>query len=82
MPCSLDVTFWYGFGPGNPSTSAQGIGWIQEVISRLTQTRITEFGNTVNSTIVGSDVTFPLNQPIYVDATHDTTITASMLSKT
>lgn len=54
------------------------MGYVQELISRLTQTRITEFNSTVNGTIVTSNVTFPLNQPMYVDATHDVVMSASM----
>ncbi|KAJ7253464.1 phosphoglycerate mutase-like protein [Mycena rebaudengoi] len=71
-----DLAFWYSFGPGNPTAAAQGIGYVQELVSRLTKTRITEFATTVNGTIVSSDVRFPLDQPIYVDATHDTVIAA------
>ncbi|KAJ7432160.1 phosphoglycerate mutase-like protein [Mycena latifolia] len=71
-----DVQFWYSFGPGNPATSAQGIGYVQELVSRLTSTRITTFDTTVNQTIVSSNITFPFGQPIYVDATHDTVISA------
>ncbi|TFY81485.1 hypothetical protein EWM64_g2528 [Hericium alpestre] len=71
-----DLSFWYNNGPGNPAVAAQGVGWVQELLSRLTQTRITKFDSSVNSTIVSSNVTFPFNQPIYVDATHDTIISA------
>ncbi|KAF8212585.1 phosphoglycerate mutase-like protein, partial [Mycena galopus ATCC 62051] len=71
-----DLAFWYSFGPGNPATSAQGIGYVQELVSRLTQTRITDFDTTVNGSIVSSDVLFPFGQPIYVDATHDTVISS------
>ncbi|THV07666.1 phosphoglycerate mutase-like protein [Dendrothele bispora CBS 962.96] len=73
---ALDLQFWYGFGPGNPAVSAQGRGWVEELVSRLTQQRITSFGSSVNETIVSSDTTFPLNQPIFVDASHDIVITA------
>ncbi|KAF5375037.1 hypothetical protein D9758_000392 [Tetrapyrgos nigripes] len=73
---SLDLAFWYSNGPGNPATSALGRGWVEELVSRLTQERITSFGSSVNETIVSNDVTFPLNQPIFVDASHDTVITA------
>ena len=66
-----DLEFWYGLGPGNPTSAAQGIGYVQELIARLTQTPITQFNTTTNSTITNSNVTFPLNQPIFVDATHD-----------
>lgn len=74
---SIDLSFWYGVGPGNPATSAQGIGYVQELIARLTLTPLTDFNSTVNSTIVSSNVTFPLSQPIFVDATHDTVIANS-----
>lgn len=72
-----DLQFWYSFGPGNPASSAMGIGYVQELVSRLTQTRITTFDTTVNASIVTSEILFPLDQPIYVDATHDTILTAS-----
>ncbi|CCM05833.1 uncharacterized protein FIBRA_08069 [Fibroporia radiculosa] len=71
---SLDVQFWYGYGPGNPAGSAQGIGYVQELVSRLTETLLTEFNTTTNGTLDGNTVTFPLDQPIYMDATHDTVI--------
>ncbi|PPQ62978.1 hypothetical protein CVT24_006084, partial [Panaeolus cyanescens] len=69
-----DLMFWYGNGPGNPSTAAQGIGYVTELVSRLTQTPITTFDSTVNATIVSNNITFPLDQPIFVDATHDTVL--------
>ncbi|KAJ7456109.1 histidine phosphatase superfamily [Mycena latifolia] len=72
----FDLEFWYSFGPGAPFASAMGIGWVQELVSRLTQTRITDFDTTVNGSIVSSPVTFPFAQPIYVDATHDTVVSA------
>ncbi|KAL0951349.1 hypothetical protein HGRIS_008053 [Hohenbuehelia grisea] len=70
-----DLDFWYRTGPGNPAASAQGIGYVEELVSRLTQTRITECNSSLNCTNVQDDVTFPLDQPIYVDATHDTAMT-------
>ncbi|KAI9507913.1 phosphoglycerate mutase-like protein [Russula earlei] len=76
----FDLKFWYGNGPGNPTAAAQGIGYVSEVISRLTQTRIANFDTSVNSTIVSSDVTFPFGQPIFVDATHDTIISSVLVA--
>ncbi|KAF5391937.1 hypothetical protein D9757_001686 [Collybiopsis confluens] len=73
---SIDLDFWYTNGPGNPALHNRGVGYVHELISRLTQTRITSFDSTVNASIVSSNITFPLNQPIFVDATHDTVITA------
>ncbi|TBU46091.1 phosphoglycerate mutase-like protein [Dichomitus squalens] len=72
---ALDLEIWYSYGPGSPSAAAQGIGYVQELLARLTQTPITNFSTTLNQTIDGNNVTFPLDQPIYVDATHDTVIT-------
>ncbi|KAJ7239615.1 histidine phosphatase superfamily [Mycena haematopus] len=77
---SVDLSFWYNNGPGNPAVAAQGLGWVQELVSRLTQTRITQFASTVNGTIVSSNVTFPLAQPIFVDATHDTVISTIVVA--
>ncbi|KAI0066187.1 phosphoglycerate mutase-like protein [Artomyces pyxidatus] len=75
-----DLGFWYTYGPGNPAVAAQGVGYVQEFISRLAQTRITAFDTSVNGTIVSSNVTFPLDQPIFVDATHDTIISAVVVA--
>ncbi|KAJ7613645.1 histidine phosphatase superfamily [Mycena polygramma] len=72
----IDLEFWYVYGPGAPYASALGIGWVQELVSRLTEERITEFATTVNGSLVSSPVTFPFGQPIYVDATHDTVVSA------
>lgn len=66
-----DVDFWYSEGPGNPATAAQGIGYVQEFLARLTQTPITVHNSSTNSTLDNNPLTFPLDQPIYVDATHD-----------
>lgn len=77
---SQDIQYWYSNGPGQPTSAAQGIGYVQELVSRLTKTRITSFKSSVNSTVVSSEDLFPLDQSIYVDATHDTTLTSSEYS--
>ncbi|KAG2120757.1 histidine phosphatase superfamily [Suillus discolor] len=70
----VDLSFWYGHGPGNPTAAAQGLGYVQELVSRLTHTPINVWNSSTNSTLDSSNITFPLNQPIYVDASHDTVI--------
>ncbi len=72
-----DLELWYSYGPGNPTTAAQGIGYVQELVARLTQTPLIDFSTGVNRTLDESNVTFPFNQPIYVDASHDTVISSS-----
>ncbi|KAG2150125.1 histidine phosphatase superfamily [Suillus cothurnatus] len=69
-----DLDFWYSSGPGNPAAAAQGLGYVQELVSRLTHTPINVWNSSTNSTLDSSNITFPLNQPIYVDATHDVII--------
>ncbi|KAJ8702460.1 hypothetical protein PTI98_001171 [Pleurotus ostreatus] len=71
-----DISVWYGSGPGNPVVAALGVGYVQELVSRLTRTRITESSSSVNATLAGSEITFPFDQPIYVDATHDSGLSA------
>lgn len=75
-----DLVFWYTYGPGNPTTAAIGIGYVHELVSRLTQTPITIHNSTTNATLDNDNITFPLNQPIYVDATHDTIITSILVA--
>jgi hypothetical protein len=75
----VNKDFWYSSGPGNPATAAQGLGYVQELVSRLTHTPINVWNSSTNSTLDSNNITFPLNQPIYVDATHDTVISSSML---
>ncbi|KZT07051.1 phosphoglycerate mutase-like protein [Laetiporus sulphureus 93-53] len=70
----LDLEFWYSDGPGNPTGAAQGVGYVQELVARLTQTPITKFDTSINGTLDGNNITFPLDQPIFMDATHDTVI--------
>lgn len=72
----VDLNFWYSEGPGNPTAAAQGLGYVQELVSRLTHTPINIWNSSTNSTLDSSNITFPLNQPIYVDATHDTVISS------
>ncbi|TFK56975.1 phosphoglycerate mutase-like protein [Heliocybe sulcata] len=71
-----DVSFWYNNGPGNPTSAAMGLGWVSELVARLTQTQPTEAFAETNATLNSNPATFPVNQPIYVDATHDTVISA------
>ncbi|WWC71201.1 uncharacterized protein I206_105154 [Kwoniella pini CBS 10737] len=67
-----DLYWWYSSSFGYaPAAKAQGAGWVQELTSRLTKTRLTEFNSTTNSSF-HNDIQFPLNDPLYVDFCHDT----------
>ena len=69
-----DLLFWYSDGFGSPVAAAQGMGYVQELLARLMHTPIFVHNTTTNSTIDNNPITMPLNQPIYVDATHDVVI--------
>ncbi|EJU00867.1 phosphoglycerate mutase-like protein [Dacryopinax primogenitus] len=77
---TFDLSFWYSNFFGGPYVAAQGIGYVQELVARLTQTPVAVHNSTTNSTLDNSAVTFPLNQPIYVDASHDTVISAIIVA--
>ncbi|KAH8884759.1 acid phosphatase [Thozetella sp. PMI_491] len=69
---SLDK--WYGIGPGNPLGSSQGVGWVNELLARLTGTPVVDH-TTTNQTLDTSQATFPLNRTLYADFSHDNDMT-------
>ena len=75
---SLDIYFWYDVSFGSPLARAQGIGYVQELVARLTHTPIATHNSSTNATLDDSDVTFPLADALYVDATHETVVLNSM----
>lgn len=72
--CSMDLYFWYDSAFGAPLAKVLGIGYVQELVSRLTHTRIETHNTSTNATLDDSDVTFPLDQSLYVDATHEVVV--------
>ena len=63
--------FWYNSGPGQPTSAAQGTGYVQEPVSRLTQMPITNFNSTVNDTILS------FHQVRYVSMIHNLTFSCN-----
>lgn len=68
---AFDLEFWYGNGPGSPVGAAMGAGYANELLDRLLHIQPSSNPFSVNATLDGSNTTFPLDQAIYVDATHD-----------
>ncbi|KDE03545.1 hypothetical protein MVLG_05973 [Microbotryum lychnidis-dioicae p1A1 Lamole] len=66
-----DIAFWYMYSFGQPAQAALGLGWVQEWLARVTLEPITSYNSTVNSSYP-----LPLDQALYVDATHDTVISS------
>ncbi|KAF8214171.1 phosphoglycerate mutase-like protein [Mycena galopus ATCC 62051] len=71
---SLDLFFWYNSGPGFALARPLGIGYVQELVARLTHTPIASHNSSTNGTLDDSPVTFPLGQSLYVDATHEVVV--------
>jgi hypothetical protein len=61
---------WYGYGPGNPLGPTQGVGFVNELLARLTDSPV-RYGTCTNSTLNGDEETFPLGSALYADFSHD-----------
>ncbi|ORY54885.1 histidine phosphatase superfamily [Leucosporidium creatinivorum] len=70
-----DIAFMGNNFYGSPVSAAQGKAWVQELVSRLTQTYLTsDADSAANVTLDSNPATFPLNQSIYADAAHEVSI--------
>ncbi|RYP59830.1 hypothetical protein DL770_010133 [Monosporascus sp. CRB-9-2] len=61
---------WYGFGNGNPLAPTRGVGFVNELIARLTGEPVDDRTST-NATLDGDPETFPLGRSLYADFSHD-----------
>jgi hypothetical protein len=61
---------YYGTGYGYSLGPVQGLGYINELLARLTNTLVNDTTQT-NSTLLSSPETFPFDRPFYADFTHD-----------
>ncbi|KAL9043055.1 MAG: hypothetical protein Q9180_000135 [Flavoplaca navasiana] len=66
---------YYGYGAGNPLGPTQGVGYVNELIARLSGEAVTDH-TTVNHTLDDSNDTFPLGEALYVDISHDNDMTS------
>ncbi|KZT70267.1 phytase [Daedalea quercina L-15889] len=64
---------YYGTGYGNELGPVQGVGYINELLARLTNTPVNDSTST-NSTLDSNPETFPLNRTVYADFSHDNLI--------
>ncbi|KAI0273416.1 phosphoglycerate mutase-like protein [Gloeopeniophorella convolvens] len=70
-----DVNKFYGNGYGGNLGPVQGVGYVNELLARLTNQSVQDHTQT-NRTLDASPKTFPLNRAIYVDFSHDNTMVA------
>ena len=64
---------YYGYGNGRPLGPTQGVGFVNELIARLTSSPVNDQTST-NHTLDSSNRTFPLNLPLYADFSHDKSV--------
>lgn len=71
---SIDLTFYGSFSFGSPMGRAIGIGYVQEVLARLENHTLGYVGAQNNVSLTNNTSTFPLNQTLYFDFSHDINI--------
>jgi hypothetical protein len=64
---------FYGYSHGNPLGATQGVGYVNELLARLTQKPVEDSTNT-NRTLDSDPKTFPLDRKVYADFSHDNDI--------
>ncbi|ROT40078.1 phosphoglycerate mutase-like protein [Sodiomyces alkalinus F11] len=76
---SIDLAFAGNNAFQNPTGRAVGLGYQQEVIARIKNHTLEYSHSQINVTLDNNEETFPLNQSLYFDFSHDTNI-ASILT--
>ncbi|KIJ62097.1 hypothetical protein HYDPIDRAFT_94962 [Hydnomerulius pinastri MD-312] len=71
---AMDLSFWYDSAFGSPVARVQGLGYLQELVSRLTHTPISSHNSSTNATLHGDERTWPVEDVLYVDATHEVVV--------
>ncbi|KAF9477838.1 phytase [Pholiota conissans] len=71
----VDVGKYYGTGHGAYLGRVQGVGYVNELLARLTGKPVNDKTQT-NSTLDSSPITFPLNHTLYADFSHDNQMVA------
>ncbi|KAG9249320.1 histidine phosphatase superfamily [Calycina marina] len=61
---------YYGYSWGSELAPSQGVGFVNELIARLTHTPVHDNTST-NHTLDSSNITFPLHATLYADFSHD-----------
>ncbi|CAG81840.1 histidine phosphatase superfamily [Yarrowia lipolytica] len=69
-----DLKFYYNDMFGSKTGVAQGAGWLSELVARLEGVLITTPAYGVDVGETSSNKTFPLDQPLYMDMSHDSVL--------
>ncbi len=71
---AYDIFFAGSSSFQSPTGRAVGIGYVQEIVARLENHTLGYSGSQINTTLDNNTETFPLNQSLYFDFSHDTNI--------
>ena len=71
---SVDINFAGNDAFQSPTGRAVGIGWVQELLARLQHHTINGPAGSANYTLDATPATFPINQTLNFDFSHDTNI--------
>ena len=72
-----DLQQYENAGYGGPLGRAWSVGWVNELLARLTDTPVNDDTST-NTTLDANNQTFPLGLPVYLDFTHDTQLASAI----
>lgn len=72
-----DLQQYANAGYGGPLGRAWSVGWVNELLARLTESPVKDHTST-NSTLDADKGTFPLGLPVYLDFTHDTQVASAI----
>ena len=73
------VEKYYGYGAGNPLGPTQGIGFVNELIARLTRSPVIDHTST-NHTLDDNPKKFPVDRAMYADFSHDNPMTSILFA--
>ncbi|KAL4400248.1 acid phosphatase [Malassezia pachydermatis] len=72
-----DQRFYYDYGAGNVVGPAMGLGWLNEMLHRMTHKAWDPATQTSENATLNNDAAyFPVDRAIYADFTHDSVITS------
>lgn len=66
---------WYGYSSGSALAPTRGVGFVNELIARLTGQPV-EDSTSTNTTLDSEPATFPLGRKLYADFSHDNDMTS------
>jgi len=77
---ALDIAFQAGAGFASPVGRAVGVGYVQEVLARMQHHLITEPSAQINITLDNNTITFPVDQNLNLDFSHDSGIISILVA--